>query len=444
MIGLAAARSRINDSPLARRFLGGAAWSVFGAIGSSGITLVMWMIVARLLGKEAYGQFVVLQSTLSMVGTFAGLGMGAAATRYAAELRSTDPVRLGRILVLCERSIVGFGVIASVALVASADWLASRILNSPALGGLLSIAAVVVPFAAIDGYQKSVLVGLESMRAFATGAIIALVIGSPIVLIATYAFGLLGAAIGIAALAFIQAAVSRHQMITALKRIGIPRNASGCLKELPVLWHFALPALLSGVLVGPVHWVAQAMLANTPNGYAELAVLGIAMQWFNLILFVPGSAGRVVLPMLTDYVARGDLVNSRKIMRNAILANAAVVVPLAAAAGMLSPYVMNLYGQTYADDYSSLIIAALTASILAIQTPVGNLLAAKSRMWLGASMNLGWAFVYLVCTFMLARNGASGVLTALLLAYIAHAVWTFWFALHQTASPAQFSEAGRA
>jgi O-antigen/teichoic acid export membrane protein len=291
----------------------------------------------------------------------------------------------------------------------------------------------VVLFAAIDGYQKSVLVGLEAMRAFATSAIVALGVGSPIVLIATNSFGLSGAAIGIVALAFIQAVVSRYQMTTALKRAGISRNAPGCLKELPVLWHFALPALLSGVLVGPVHWAAQAVLANTPNGYAELAVLGIAMQWFNLILFLPVTAGRVVLPILTDYVTKGDLANSRGIMWHAVFASAAVVLPLAVATSLLSPYVMRFYGQAYADDYPSLVLAVWVAALLAIQAPIGNILAAKSRMWLGASMNLGWAFVYLVFTFLLAKNGASGVLVALLLAYIAHAVWTFWFALHQTA-----------
>lgn len=428
MIGLTAARIRIKDSPLALRFASGAMWSVVGAIGSSGIKLVMLMIVARMLGKEPYGQFVVIQSTLSMVGVFAGFGMGAAATRYTAELRAVNLTRLGHILVLGERGIVAFGLIGSVALAASADWLASRVLNSPPLGGLLSVAAVVVFFAALDSYQKSVLIGLESMRALAVGSIVALGAGLPAVLVATSQFGLRGAVIGMVVLALIEAAVSRYQVLQASKRIGIVRDAVGCFKEWPLLWHFALPALLSGALIGPVHWIAQATLANSPNGYAHLAVLGIAMQWFSFILFAPVSAGRVVLPILTDYVTRGDPANSTKIMLYAMSANALVAVPLAVAVSLLSPYIMSIYGPSYVHDNVPLILAATIAVLVAIQAPVGHLLAAKSRMWLGASMNLGWACVYLVLTLFLAERGSLGVLIALLVAYLAHAAWTFWFA----------------
>ena len=97
---IAVARNRLARSALARRFLGGAVWSVIGSVLSSGVTLIMWMLVARLLGKEVYGQFVVIQSTLSTVGVFAGFGIGAAATRYAAELKTRDTVRLGHILTL--------------------------------------------------------------------------------------------------------------------------------------------------------------------------------------------------------------------------------------------------------------------------------------------------------------------------------------------------------
>ncbi len=84
------ARARLAHSPLARRFLGGAAWSILGAVVSSGITLGMLMLLARVLGRETYGQFVVIQGTLGMAGVFAGFGIGTAATRYAAELRMRD------------------------------------------------------------------------------------------------------------------------------------------------------------------------------------------------------------------------------------------------------------------------------------------------------------------------------------------------------------------
>ncbi len=430
MIGtLAIARFRLERSPLARRFLGGAAWSVLGAAVSSGITLLMWMLIARLLGKEIYGQFVVIQSTLGMVGVFAGFGIGGAATRYAAELRLRDTTRLGHILTLAERMVLGFGLIASVGLVLGSGWMALHLLNAPGLSVPLAIAAIAVFFTALDSYQKSVLIGFEAMRAFAIGTVTGVIVGFPVMLLAASHYGLKGVAVAIVVNALLQASISRYQMTRELNKFRVMRNATGCLSEWPILWHFAFPALLVGAMVGPAHWVTQALLANTPNGYAELAILGIAMQWFNVIMFVPGTACRVVLPILTDHVTNSDYGNSRKILIYAMGANALVAVPLAVIIAALSPYIMSLYGKSFENDYIPLVVAVVTATLLAIQTPVGNLLVASSRMWLGALMNAGWALVYVGSAYFLLDQGATGIMVALGIGYIVHATWTFWFAL---------------
>lgn len=425
---LIAARARLTYSPLARRFLGGVVWSIMGTVVSSGITLVMLMVVARLLSKENYGQFVVIQSTLGMVGVFAGFGIGTTATRYAAELQARDATRLGHILTLAERTVLGCGLIASMGLALVAGWMATHILNAPRLSVPLAIAAVAVFFTALDSYQKSVLIGFESMRAFAIGMVAGVTVGFPIMLLAAKHHGLEGAAVAIVVNALLQASISRYQMARELRRLGVKLNAEGCLSEQPIIWRFALPALLSGALVGPAHWVAQVLLANTPNGYAELAALGISMQWFNVIIFVPGNAGRVVLPILTDHMTKNDHGNSRKILLYAMGANALVAVPLAVIVGILSPYIMGLYGKNFENDYFPLVAAAITAALLAIQTPVGNLMAASSRMWLGASMNAGWAIVYVGLAYLLVNKGATGVMAALGIGYIVHATWTFLFA----------------
>jgi O-antigen/teichoic acid export membrane protein len=432
MIGaFANAHSRLKASLLARRFLNGAAWSIFGSVVSSGVTLIMLMLVARLLGKEIYGQFVVIQSTLSMVGVFAGFGIGVAATHYTAELRTRDTVRLSHILTLAQRTILGFGFLASTGMVFAADWMASRIFNDPSLSVPLGISACAVLFTTLDSYQKSMLIGFEAMRAFAIGTVLGVVAGFPIMLLAVNNFGLQGAAVAMVINALLQTSISRYQMARELLKNKIQYGTKGCLSEWPVLWRFAFPVLVAGVLVGPVHWAAQAFLSNTPNGYAELAVLGIAMQWFNVIMFIPSTSGRVILPILTDYVTKNDHSNSRKILLYAMIANASVAVPLAIIVGVFSSNIMGLYGSSFEHDYVPLVLAAMTAALLAAQIPVGNLLIASSRVWLGALMNAVWAFVYVTLAYFLASKGASGIILALGVGYVVHASWTFWFALYQ-------------
>lgn len=425
---ITAMRIRLARSSLAQRFLGGAVWSVSGSIFSNGAALIMLMFVARLLGKEVYGQFIVIQSTLSMVGVFAGFGIGTAATRYAAELKTRDTVRLGHIITLAERTILIFGFIASSGLVFFSEWMAIHVLNEKRLSMPLAISACAVLFTALDSYQKSVLIGFESMRSYAIGAVIGVIAGFPIMLLAADNYGLQGTAVALVFNAMLQALFSRYQMIHELKKYKVQRSAIGSMSEWPVLWKFAFPALLSGAMVGPAHWAAQAILANTVNGYAQIAVLGVAMQWFGVILFIPGTAGRVILPILTDHMTKNDHASSRKILLYAMGANAIVAVPMAIIISVFSPNILKLYGIGFGSDYIALVLAVTTASLLAILSPVGTLLAASSRMWLGALMNAGWAIVYVGLAYFLAANGAIGIVVALGIGYIIHSSWTFWFA----------------
>lgn len=427
-------RARIDRSPLARRFLGGAAWSVAGTTASSALSLLAMVLVARMLGKETYGQFVILQSTLSMVGVFAGFGIGTTATRYVAELRLRDPGRLGHILALAERSILSIGLTATVALVLTSRPIAAVFLNSPNLALPLSIAAASVLFSALDAYQKSVLIGLEAMRAFAMGSAAGAAAGVPIMLVLADIYGLNGIAAAMVVSTLIQYVISRAQVRGRLARFAIRRAARGCLREWRVLRDFALPALLGGVLVAPVQWLCQALLANTPNGYGELATLGVAMQWFNILVFLPNIASRVLLPILTEHLASRDHAQSAKALKLAIVSNLAVVAPVALTVALISPWIMSAYGPDFRDGVPSLALAMFVATLYVGALPVGQMLAAGGQMWWGAAMNLGWAAIYLGAAFPLSKYGAIGIVVSLGLAYVGHSLWTALFAVRYVSS----------
>ncbi len=108
-----------------------------------------------------------IQSTVGMLGIFAGLGLGLTATKYVAELRSRDPERAGRIIALgCAVAIVSGGLLA-LGLLAYAPFLAAKTLNAPALADELRIASVLLFFNAFNGAQTGALAGFEAFRAIA-------------------------------------------------------------------------------------------------------------------------------------------------------------------------------------------------------------------------------------------------------------------------------------
>jgi len=181
-------------------------------------------------------------------------------------------------------------------------------------------------------------------------------------------------------------------------------------------------------MVTPVTWLCNAMLVNEPNGYSEMGLFNAANQWFGALMLLPAIMAQATVPMLSERFGDGDLVRSRKLLAYCIKVNAFVVIPIAVVGSLASPYIMRLYGEGFASAWPTLVLVLLTAALFAILTPVGNIIAASNRMWMGLVMNFGWAVVFITSTFALASYGARGLAGARLIAYLVHAIWTFGFA----------------
>ena len=421
-------RTRIERSPLIRRFLTAVFWSVFGFVVTNGASLVMTIVVARILGKASFGQYIAIQTSLIALAAFS-FGVGYAATRYAAELHRRDPVRLGRILALSEIAIVVVGLTATFVLFFGSDWLSIHALNAPDLGRPLALAALATIFTSLDGFQKNVLIGMEAMRAFAVGSMIGVLASFPIMLVLSHLYGLNGAAAAMVLNAVVNASIGRFQMSRALKKFGVRISLEGSLKERNVLFHFALPGLLASLLPSLSQWTVQSMLANWPGGYDEIAIFGVAMQWFHIVNFLPATTARAHMPMLTDLVTDNDHRNSRRLLLLGIGVGVSTALPVALCGAFLSRYIMAVYGAEFVGGHIPLMITMAVAVLHSAQTPVQNLIAAKSEMWTSVSMTAALMAVYVAVSSVLVVQGAKGISIALAIAYCLQTFWVFGYAL---------------
>jgi len=136
------------------------------AVIAQGANLAASVITARLLGREQFGEYGIVQSTVGMLGVFAGLGLGVTATRYVAEFRTSDPARAGR--------IVALGVLLLLSPGAAGD-MSLRIRSGARrqddecslLGERTSHACVLLFFNALNGAQIGALSGFEAFPAIA-------------------------------------------------------------------------------------------------------------------------------------------------------------------------------------------------------------------------------------------------------------------------------------
>lgn len=418
---------KIKKSQFVLRLARGVFWSLIGLVLSKGLMLIGNIVVARMLEKSEYGELGVVQQTIVMLGAFAGFGLGITATKHVAQYKDDNPERAGRIISL----ILLFGLfnsaLLSVLLFLLAPWLATNVLASFEIVVPLKIGSLILAFSAINGVLIGVLSGFEAFKSIAKINALAGLLSFPAFVLGAYYADVIGCIWALVFSFSLTACLNALWLHKELKKWNIRLQFKNCMSEFSIIGRFSLPAALGGLLVGPVNWATSAIVVNAENGYEEMAIYNAANQWFNLLIFVPNIIGNVILPILSEKAGKGFNESSKKALKYTIFLNLAVVVPMIFVGGLLSKNIMGVYGESYIEGWSTLIVVFATVALLVVNSPVGQLFAAAGKMWIGLIMNGFWALVFIVFTLLMVDSGAFGLALARCIAYLGHTVWQFYY-----------------
>lgn len=413
---------------LRARLLSGGLFSLAGAVLGRGSSLALSYALARLLGRDAFGGYGMVQGTVVLFAVFAGFGLGVTASRELASLRRVDPARAGRILGLLAVTAVVSALGLAAALLLAAPWLAGARLHDPALLVPLRAAALVLALQTIAGAQQGALSGFEAFRpqalAQALGGACTLAFGA----VGALQGGTTGALIGVGAGQGVVVLAQQLALARVAREQGVPLRLQGALSELSVLGRSAAPAVLSVTVSMPVVWWTTAELYAGPDGAAQAAIFSAANQWRQVLLFVPTVFGQFVTPIIAERLSRGSTEDAAEALRLSILAAAIVAVPAGLGLAALSPWIMAGYGAGFGEGAMVLVAIVAASALVAVQTPVGSAIAGAGQLWTGAWMNAAWGAAMLLAAWLLRERGALGLALAYLAAYALHSTWTFAWA----------------
>lgn len=422
-------KDRILASPIGTRLAKGTFWNLMAGCASRFLAMVASVVVARFLGREAFGQLGILQSTLEMFGSFAIFGMGLTSTKFVAECRKSNPDKAGRIIAMTSVIAWGTGGIATIALIFCSSLLAAKTLAAPELGPLLQISAISLLFGAVNGAQVGALAGFEAFKEIAQINLVSGILTMFLRVTGAVTLGLKGAVYGMVVAQMCGCAINFLVLRRLTAKSEISVKYSQCFQDLPVIWKFSLPAVLTSFLIMPTNWICNAMLVNRAGGYGEMAVYNAANQWFYLILFIPGLVGEAFLPVLFERMSHRDHRSAYKIFVTSIKLNAVVILPLILF-GVFSKQVMGFYGHGFSGGWETLVIVLATAGLQAIQMPTGYVISASGRMWVAFTMAFAWAISFGGVAALLVARGSLGLALARLMALGLHCTWTFAFAFY--------------
>lgn len=397
-------------------------WILFGTVISKVSLLVASIVIVKFVEKDIYGEFGMVKSTINMFTVFAGMGLGLTATKYIAQYRLVDKKKVSRIIGLSNFVSILFCIIVSAFFVVFAPELAVSI-NNPALESSLKLGAGILFFSGMNGIQTGILGGFERFKIIALNAIIASLFSSILQVIGAMYWGLNGIIVGFG-LNFVLLYFLNFYSIRVLTRsqFNFSFLNSENFRELPVIWRFSIPAVLSGLMVSPVIWITNKFLVASPQGYAHMADFDIANQWRATILFLPGALAQIALPMFASADSRASF---NKLFYKNILLNLCVSIVVVVAVIICLPVIVEMYGDAYVSAKIPLIVMLITTILVAVNNIVGNAIAGLDKMWLGFVTNLLWAVVLIAASYYLVKfenYGAIGLSFAYLISYVSHTV----------------------
>lgn len=404
-----------ENTSLKGKLIYGLFWNLLSAVSSQGFPIIAAIITARLLGTTGYGQLGIINSSITLFSTFAGLGLGITATRYIAQFHQTDPERTGRIIGLTNTFGAISGTIMCIILFIIAPWLATNMLAAPELTTELRIVSILLIFNTLIGIQSGTISGFGAFKNLARISIVQGVVASFLTITGVYFFGLMGAVVALVINSAVNLILYRISIKNLVKEFKIKIDYLKSWEEKNIVWELSLPSMLSGVMVGPVVWIANIIIVNNPGGYAQLGLFNAADQWRSALNFLPIVIGGVLLPMVSANINK----ENKALETVNVLASWVMVIIIALPLISFPEIIALFYGQDYSSTVflQSISLMMLVSCMLSYKDGISRKLVAKNLMWWGFLSNMVWGLSFLGLIMILKNLGSLGLALSYIISY---------------------------
>jgi O-antigen/teichoic acid export membrane protein len=424
--------NRVQNSPIGKRIVSGTFWSVVGSGFGNMFTFIAIVLVARILGRETFGDFGLIQSTAATFVTFSGFGIGATATKYIAELVHTDKLRVGRIIGLNYLFTLFSSAIVAIIFYFSVPWICETKIGSVHLTDEMRWGALLLFLMTFMSTQLGVMSGFQDFKGQAAITFIIGILSIPIYITCTILGNLHGTVLGLLIITVINALINGIFIFKNSRKFYVRYSFRDAYKELPILWKFSFPTMLCGVIYSGIFWICQMMLRATPNGDAELGIFFAGLSIWSILIFAPMKLRDVMLPMLSELYGTN---NHKKFCKTVIvhfLVNTLIIGILVLPIAIFSKQIMTLFGNDFTNGYGTLLLLCFFAGIYIIGNNVDQIFLSQGKAWINLAYCVTGSFVsFFVCYFLITKNcGSIGLVLAMIAGHLTRMVfWVVYFSL---------------
>ncbi len=396
---------------------------IFGArLFGAGLTFLVQVAIARFLGSQALGEYILVMATVNVVAVVMPLGFEATGTYFAAEYRAKGEGRLLRGFMLR-----AYGHIAATGvLLLLIGYPVAQMFGEPgrAIASHWTPAAVLAISTAMVFVSGAMLVGLK--RPFA--GFFAETLFRPLLAIAGFAMAvaMIGQGDGINIILWV---LSLGYAIVAVVQLAmlwraadtIPAGNGSTATEVRRWWYFAVP-WVALVVAGDFFFDIDLLLLAGHMPHEQLAVFGVCTRIFSLVAFGVGAVYAVTMPDMFESEALKDREGFHRKIGEANLIASGLSVALLAVVLILSPVAFWLFGPEFQAGVVPLAILCVGLVVRSVFGPSQVVLSIHNRPYAALPAVAVSLASLIVANFALVP--LFGLIGAAVAALIAMTVWS--------------------
>ena len=363
----------IYQRAAASSFLKDSTWAVAGNCIGYALLLFAGIIIARILGKEQFGEYGMVKVTMFQIATFSTFGLSYTVTKFVAEYLTREVCRVPSIARAAVYITLSTSILLCILVVIFAEPIA-RYCNAPSLTMPLRVLGFLIVFRAVSYVFDGIIGGFKKYRNQGINNIVSGVFFVIISIPFSYYGGLVGA---LSALSLYQVFLSILNARVVLRCVREIKEDSKT-NSVGMLLNFSLPVAGQELTYFMVSWLCPIFIVRY-SSLGELGIYNACAQWYSVCLYMPSLLRNVTLSYLSS--SSGKPLDQRKLVNRMLAVNIVFCTVLFAFVFLLSPVIVSLYGDTFVGMRSVLNVLIFSSIFQSVILVYCDNMVAEGRNW---------------------------------------------------------------
>lgn len=355
-------------------------WAVFGNGTGNMILLLAGILIARLLGKDLYGEYGMVKTTMFYVAGFSTFGLGYTSTKFIAQYTEENPAYIRSVTISSLNITAIASLVMCLLLFCFAIPLADFI-NEPKLANAFRYLGLILVCRALSTTSSGIIAGYKRFKSLGINNILSGTIMLLLCVPLTYYYSVNGSLLALFLSQLSLVVLNFATIHTYLHHNNFSQQKSFT-RELLV---FSFPVALQELSYTICHWGTMLLLTK----YASLGEVGLytaASQWNAIIMFIPGLLSNVVLSYLSSLTSKTEEHDS--MVKKMLLINFSCALIPFLVVFAFSGLIVSFYGKSFVGMQSVLNILILSTLFSCPANVFQSNLISEGRNWLLFSLRV--------------------------------------------------------